>query len=833
MANTNLSCAITQLSAQPNHVTSGSTVEIKVSFSEQACPIQPGDTITVSWPSTGEAYLNAYNQTFPLIDPISNLVLANVVVTNGEATITFTQHIPQLQKVSGSIEFKAVAWNVTDVTTEDTKTIHITSGDKSIPVTITKPEYNDQPTDFYSKTASIWPNDSSHIYWYLNTNTRRENVEQPLTITDHVQPGQSIVPDSFMIYNTSNSEFYEGPNAIAEFEAAHPDSSISYNLDTSTINVTLSPFTVNGINWIILFKTHMDDLNQKTFSNKSTINYWVKGTPAPETVQSNASINNPFAEGDISGAPAGTLIIKKLLDRSDSSTVNLPLSGVSFQLSRVDGAPLTPGGPSSVVLTTNASGEAQFTGLTDGEYKLVEVYSPNWINPIPDPITFNMTDANIQGVKQTIKNTKKLTSVSATKTWHTPESPPPQVWFKLYRSNGIKPLAPVPNAPIKPLAPGTTLVSWPDLELADDIGNVYTYTVKEVNAQGEDFTPLGYKKQEDGLSVINTYQNETTSLQVSKNWVDGNNQDGLRPTSVSVTLLANGQPTTPAITLSATNNWQYTWSNLPAYKQGEKVTYSVQETAIPQYETSYENTSEQLITITNTHTPATTSLAVSKLWNDHNNQDGLRPSSVVVTLLQNGVPSSFTATLSEANNWQYIWNNLPMYKDGKLITYTAQENPIPHYTASYENPTKPPIITPDIPTDLFTSLKVSKVWQDTNNQAGLRPTSVAVRLLANGQPLLPPVTLNAQNNWHYQWTNLPAYAHGMPILYSVEEAPLTHYQTSYAYSNPHTMILTNTLIVPNYHPSCCNCCNNCCGSCFNCCNAPSTCSYQTFYPYVS
>ena len=97
----------------------------------------------------------------------------------------------------------------------------------------------------------------------------------------------------------------------------------------------------------------------------------------------------------------------------------------------------------------------------------------------------------------------------------------------------------------------------------------------------------------------------------------------------------------------------------------------------------------------------------------------------------------------------------------------------------------------------MTSLEVSKVWRDDDNQAGLRPTSVSVTLLANGQPLLPPISLNAQNNWHYQWTNLPVYAHGMPIIYSVEEAPLTHYQTSYAYLNPNTITLVNTLIVSN------------------------------------
>lgn len=682
MANPNLSCAITQLSVNPNDVISGSTVEISLSFSDQACHIEPGDTIQINWPSTGNVYLNAYTQTFPLVDAHSNLVLANVVVSNNHATITFTQHVPQLEDISGNIKFKAIAWNTTAGSTENTQTIQVSSGDKSAPVTITKPASNGAPTDFYSKTASIWPNESGHIYWYLDTNTRQENVLEPITIIDQVQPGQSIIPDSFMIYNTSNREFYEGTNALSEFEAAHPGSSISFNLDTSTINVELSPSTVNGINWIIVFKTHMENLDQKTFANKSSIKYWLEDAPSPESLQSNASINNPFADGSISGAPAGTLIIKKVLDRPDNS-INLPISGVSFKLSRVDGAPFTSTGETSIIITTNTSGEAKATDLPDGDYQLVETSTPNWLNALPNPITFTMNSNSAQGVIETIKNTKRLTSISATKTWHTSEPSPPTVWFKLYRYTHAKPPTDVPNTSIKTLSPGTTQVTWSDLELSDDIGNMYTYIVKEVNEQGEDFTPLGYTKQEDGLSVINTYQNETTSLQVIKNWIDANNQDGLRPNTISVSLLINGQPSLPPITLSSTNNWQHIWSNLPVYQEGKQVIYSVQETAIEHYETSYETTSPNLITITNTHTPATTSLSISKSWNDHNNQDGLRPSSVKVTLLQNGISSPLTTTLSESNNWQHTWQDLPAYQNGQPITYSVKEDPIPYYNTSY------------------------------------------------------------------------------------------------------------------------------------------------------
>ena len=159
MPNTNLSCAITQLSATPNSVTSGSNVEISIAFSDHSCRIEPGDSIQVQWPSTGTAYLDAYNQTFPLIDNASHLILARVVVDNDHATITFTPDIVKLQNISGDVKFKAVAWNVTEGTEENRQTINIQSGDKSVPITIIKPQSTNQPGEFYSKTGAIWPNE--------------------------------------------------------------------------------------------------------------------------------------------------------------------------------------------------------------------------------------------------------------------------------------------------------------------------------------------------------------------------------------------------------------------------------------------------------------------------------------------------------------------------------------------------------------------------------------------------------------------------------------------------------------------------------------------------
>ena len=75
------------------------------------------------------------------------------------------------------------------------------------------------------------------------------------------------------------------------------------------------------------------------------------------------------------------------------------------------------------------------------------------------------------------------------------------------------------------------------------------------------------------------------------------------------------------------------------------------------------------ITITNTHTPKTTSITVNKVWVDNNNQDGIRPSSVTVTLNANGKPVGQPVELKNGQ-WSYTWTNLPEYSNGEKINYT-------------------------------------------------------------------------------------------------------------------------------------------------------------------
>lgn len=80
-----------------------------------------------------------------------------------------------------------------------------------------------------------------------------------------------------------------------------------------------------------------------------------------------------------------------------------------------------------------------------------------------------------------------------------------------------------------------------------------------------------------------------------------------------------------------------------------------------------------------------TSVKVSKIWDDANDKDGIRPSSITVDLLADGEKVKSQEMKPDASgNWADItFEDLPVYKNGKTITYTvAEEKVADGYTAS-------------------------------------------------------------------------------------------------------------------------------------------------------
>ena len=95
--------------------------------------------------------------------------------------------------------------------------------------------------------------------------------------------------------------------------------------------------------------------------------------------------------------------------------------------------------------------------------------------------------------------------IDGRKLWGRGSDPRPTVWLKLYRQVGDNPPeeVPLPEGELKQLPAGTTSVTWQNVELTTIRGEDYTFSVKEVDAHGADWTAPGYFKIENGTTVTN------------------------------------------------------------------------------------------------------------------------------------------------------------------------------------------------------------------------------------------------------------------------------------------------------------------------------------------
>ncbi|MDD7512371.1 MAG: Cna B-type domain-containing protein [Clostridiales bacterium] len=157
-----------------------------------------------------------------------------------------------------------------------------------------------------------------------------------------------------------------------------------------------------------------------------------------------------------------------------------------------------------------------------------------------------------------------------------------------------------------------------------------------------------------------------------KVWDDANNQDGIRPGSVTIHLLANGEDTGKTAKAIKDSKWHYTFKNLPTYDAaGEKITYSVKEDVPHGYKGKIDGT-----TITNTHTPKLRDINVSKEWKGPEDQ---RKDQVTINLLADGKTTDKKLILNAENNWKGTFKDLPEYNDGKKIGYTISEEKLAGY----------------------------------------------------------------------------------------------------------------------------------------------------------
>lgn len=388
-----------------------------------------------------------------------------------------------------------------------------------------------------------------------------------------------------------------------------------------------------------------------------------------------------------------------------------------------------------------------------------------------------------------------------------------------------------------------------------------------IDASGHEISDVTFK-------LTNTMVPAKIRITVTKAWEDGNNRDHVRNNIKKLSFILYSRKDNETSwteenravfdtdqILNTPNNLTKTWTDLDEYKLDsnnvtQRMHYKVEEEITyinseglkyeqPEYSTTDitgEGGSAQTVTITNKHTPETVSVDVTKIWDDTYNTDNYRPKKLEVQLWKtvnevtepvNAYPNDAnvktdTISLNQDNNWTGSWSKLYKYEDGNLITYTVKEKEYKNndkYTNSItggisqdKNSFSYTLVNKHTPET--TDLEVQKIWDDGENEKGLRPDSIEVVLKADGKQFGDAITLSDANNWYTKWEKLPVNTvrgegdKYHKIIYTVEETtkfPSGNYQVSYEYLTnyengqkgnavqPEKSDSWKTCIITNYH----------------------------------
>lgn len=602
-------------------VDTGGTVEnwddfrVVVTFSEDnadgsqksGLDIRGGDTITISWKAPKGIEFKGYSNTFYLYADKDGTqeAIATVVISNDMCKITFNDNVNSLQHVSCTLYFKIEVsgdLNASDATGK------IYSGDLSTDVNVVEAESSSSSV-FSHKSATYETDGSSTIIWsiWLNEDYRtdltgdiviKDTLPETETFQDFYYTSRNKdgkwewIAKTLDQFNKNNREFkIEGNTIVITIPADDMNNTENPSLQNTALNTPLTG--------LIVIKTTSTASAGETVNNTAEVTY----TSGSETITDTDKVGVavPLSNGTVTGTSLGRIEITNVV----TGTTN-PVEGVTFRAYKVksesDHTRVTGwnNGTDYKEVTTNENGIASVSDLTDGVYELVEVTDdlPEWIAE-PGTTSRYMT---VEGTDKdvTIENSVKTGDITATKKWTQNDgttadtSDHETVYFKLYRSVNGGDAEAVNNAEIKAvtMASGesTADVTWEDLPLYDDSGNKYTYSVKEVDSSGNDYTPSGYLKKEDGLTVTNVKDITYSDVTAVKKWVehDGTTADTsshptvyfklYRSVSGGDTEAVSGAEIKKIKTAAGKSSTSVTWTDLPETNSaGQEYTYSVKE----------------------------------------------------------------------------------------------------------------------------------------------------------------------------------------------------------------------------------------------------------------
>ena len=391
---------ISSLTVSSSEITDGGQTTVKFTFDEHAQKIKAGDTLEVTWPSSGTLHGTGFKKTIKLT--IEGKYVGDMVITDGSAKVTFNDGITGLENVRGWGEFEIEGHNNTATDKEHVGKFTIVSGDKSVDLNVKKMATGVNSAPFYLKAGDMHADDPEHILWTLTINAMNLEVDGDVRVEDEVQGGHKLVTDSFSITTTGMKPgYYGGDTAIEDFKAAFPGS--TFTVDASgKITITIPKDQINKTGVLIFYRTKVENDTQKEFKNNTKVWYQVKGETAVVAKEVNASVANINANGGVDGDQSLPKITTTEAPTTTTTTTEAPTTTTT-----TTEAPTTTTTTTEAPTTTTTTTEAPTTTTTTTE-------APTTTTTTTESTTVSTTAATTTTESTTASTTASTTTTEST-----------------------------------------------------------------------------------------------------------------------------------------------------------------------------------------------------------------------------------------------------------------------------------------------------------------------------------------------------------------------------------------------------------------------------------
>ena len=520
--------------------------------------------------------------TIDLLDPSGQKVATATVDDQRKIiTVTYTDYPERMANVTGKLRFFA---RVDHQVVKGQKTIDFTLKVNKDIISGGKIDYKGVNPGKYPPTPEVfskwgWTNsyDKLKLTYTLNINqghTALHNIDikDKLAFTDG-----KIKVDSVNIH-TGTWKISDGDGAYHLRNTTNVTKNYSpvVSADGRSLTVHIGDLAPEQ-GMTIRYDVYLDKVPAINTSYKNNATMTAKEIKEQNKV---ADVLYQFLDGDFNGEKYSFTIHKK-------GENGQALAGAIFAVTADDT------GEQVGTIETDENGVGTITGLIKQAYTVQEIQAPTGYVLSEEPIKISKDDfGNDLAISRDLVNHKEKTSVSGQKTWNDNDNQdgkrPSKITVNLL-ANGVK----VASKEVKPDATGTWAYHFDNLDVVDDAGNVIAYTVSEEPVEG-------YETTIEGTNITNTRTPEVTEVAVKKIWDDADNKEGLRPEKITVRLLADSQEVAVK-EITATDNWQASFTDLPVYKEGKKIAYTITEDPVAAYTSDIDG-----FTVTNRHTPPTT-----------------------------------------------------------------------------------------------------------------------------------------------------------------------------------------------------------------------------------